>query len=129
MTASTRGEKVPIRHSQTRWTTSRSDILKLAGLVHLLDNLTAANRDFVDEKLIGIRSHMRDLEAQQQELESVADGPLDAEAATTQALAHVARLREVLEQGSIVQQKEFLKGMIADITLYPSKNRGVVRYY
>ncbi len=45
------------------------------------------------------------------------------------ALAHVARVREVLEQGSIVQQKEFLKGMIADITLYPSKNRGVVRYY
>ncbi len=39
------------------------------------------------------------------------------------------QLREVLEQGSIVQQKEFLKGMIADITLYPSKNRGVVRYY
>ena len=38
-------------------------------------------------------------------------------------------MREVLEQGSIVQQKEFLKGMIADITLYPSKNRGVVRYY
>ncbi len=95
----------------------------------LLDNLTAANRDFVDEKLIGIRSHMRDLEAEQQELESVADGPLGVEAATAQALAHVARLREVLEQGSIVQQKEFLKGMIADITLYPSKNRGVVRYY
>jgi DNA repair exonuclease SbcCD ATPase subunit len=64
----------------------------------LLDNLTAANRDFVDEKLIGIRSRIRDLEACQQELESVADGPLDIEAATAQALAQVERLREVLGQ-------------------------------
>ena len=32
-------------------------------------------------------------------------------------------------QGTIAQQKEFLRGMIADITLYPSQHRGVVRYY
>ena len=45
------------------------------------------------------------------------------------SLVQVERLREVLEQGSIVQQKEFLKGIVADITLYAGKNRGLVRYY
>ncbi len=40
------------------------------------------------------------------------------------SLVQVERLREVLGQGSIAQQKEFLRGLIAGITLYPSKNRG-----
>ena len=38
-------------------------------------------------------------------------------------MSHGAQLREVLEQGSIVQQKEFLKGMIVDISLRGSNRR------
>ncbi len=55
--------------------------------------------------------------------------PLDVETATNQALAQIHRFREVLAHGSIIDQKEFLRGMIAEIVLYPSKNRGVVKYY
>jgi site-specific DNA recombinase len=106
---------------------------ELAGLKkdadRLLDNLTESNRDFVDEKLVGIRRRLRELEAREHELATVADGPLDVEAVTAQALAHLAKFREVLDHGSILQRKEFLRGLVAGITLYPSENRGTVTFY
>ena len=71
----------------------------------LLDNLTAANRDFVDEKLVGIRRRLRELEARQEELETMATGPLDVEGITAQALAHVAKFREVLEQAPSTRKR------------------------
>jgi hypothetical protein len=95
----------------------------------LLDNLTAANRDFVDEKLMGIRRRLRELEAREQELEMKATGTLDVEALTARVLAHVAKLSEVMEHGSIVEKKEFLRGLVAGITLFPSENRGVITFY
>jgi DNA invertase Pin-like site-specific DNA recombinase/phage host-nuclease inhibitor protein Gam len=108
----------------------QSELARLKGDAdRLLDNLTAANRDFVDERLTAIRLRTRELEAKQYELEAVAEGPLDLEAATTQALAQIERFREVLDQGTIIQQKEFLRGMIAGITIHPGKHRGVVTYY
>ncbi len=95
----------------------------------LLDSLSPTNREFVDEKLVGIKRRLRELEARQKELETVAEGPLDLETATAQALAQVERFREALAHGSITEQKEFLRGMIAEIILYPSQDRGIVRYY
>ncbi len=38
-------------------------------------------------------------------------------------------LREVLEQGTIVEKKEFLRGLVAGITLFLSENRGVITFY
>ena len=95
----------------------------------LLDNLTAANRDFVDEKLTEIRRRLRELEARKMQIEVVGKEPLDAEALTAQALAQMARFREVLEQGSIHERKEFLRGLVAGITLYPSEARGEIVFY
>lgn len=95
----------------------------------LLDNLTATNRDFVDEKLVGIRGRMRELEAQREDLTAMNAGQLTVEAVTAQALAQIERFRQALAHGSMVQQKEFLRGLVAGITLYPGENRGVVRFY
>lgn len=51
--------------------------LRLKRVDRLLDNLTSANRDFVDEKLAALRPRLREMEARQKELERMADGPLD----------------------------------------------------
>ncbi len=91
--------------------------------------MTAANRDFVDEKLVGIRSRLRELEARREDLTAMNAGRLTVEAVTAQALAQIERFRQALRHGSMAQQKELLRGLVASITLYPGENRGVVRFY
>jgi hypothetical protein len=41
----------------------------------------------------------------------------------------VRRFRQALAKGSIVEQKELLRGFIAGITLTPSKNTGVITWH
>jgi hypothetical protein len=65
----------------------------------LLDIATPANRDFVDERLGRIRVRRQELEPRLADLERVDYQPVDIEAATRDALAYLARFREVLEEG------------------------------
>jgi hypothetical protein len=44
-------------------------------------------------------------------------------------LAQVRRLAEVLAHGTIVEQKELLRGFIAGITITPSKESGIITWY
>jgi hypothetical protein len=39
------------------------------------------------------------------------------------------KFREVLAQDSIHEKKEFLRGLVAGIRLFPSENRGVIMFY
>ena len=50
-------------------------------------------------------------------------------AAVAAALAQIRKLQEVLAHGAIVKQKDFLRGLVAGITLYPSRHEGVIRFY
>ena len=43
--------------------------------------------------------------------------------------AQVQRFGNVLAQGSIVEQKELLRGFIGGIAITPSKDRGVITWY
>jgi site-specific DNA recombinase len=95
----------------------------------LLANLTAANRDFVDQKLGEIRRQLHDLEAKEDDLQVRVTRTPDIDGAVTAALAQVRRIRDVLAHGTIVEQKELLRGFIAGITITPSKDRGVITWY
>jgi len=44
-------------------------------------------------------------------------------------LAYVARFREVLEEGSIEQRKEFLSGLVHEISIDPDAARGTITFY
>jgi hypothetical protein len=83
----------------------------------------------VDEKLGEIRRRLRDLEAKEEELQTRATQTPDVEAAVEAALAQVRRLKEVLAHGSIVEQKELLRGFVGGIALTPSQHRGVITWY
>jgi DNA invertase Pin-like site-specific DNA recombinase len=95
----------------------------------LLDNLTAANRDFVDQKLAEIRRKLRDLEAQEKNLTSRSAQTPNIRAAVEAALAQVRRFREVMAKGTILEQKELLRGFIAGIALKPTKDEGTITWY
>ena len=115
---------------QKTLTTVRAEIARLRKDVdRLLANLTAANRDFVDQKLGEIRRRLHDLEAKEDDLRVRATQTPDIDAAVAAALAQVRRFRDVLSQGSIVEQKELLRGFIAGITITPSKDAGLITWY
>jgi DNA invertase Pin-like site-specific DNA recombinase len=95
----------------------------------LLDIATPANRDFVDERLGKIRARRQDLEARLADLERVDYQPVDVEAATADALANLAKFREVLQEGTLEQRKEFLRGFVAEIGIDPDKARGTITFY
>ena len=44
-------------------------------------------------------------------------------------MAYVARFREVLEEGSIEQRKEFLRGFVHEISIDPDAARGTITFY
>jgi DNA invertase Pin-like site-specific DNA recombinase len=109
---------------------TRTEITRLRKDVdRLLANLTAGNRDFIDTKLGEIRRRLRDLEAKEEELQTRATQIPDLEATVEAALAQVRRLKEVLAHGSIVEQKELLRGFVGGIVLTPSQHRGVITWY
>ncbi len=95
----------------------------------LLDISTPANRDFVDERLGKIRLRKQDLEARLADLERVEYEPVDLEAATADALAYLAKFREVPQEGTLEQRKEFLRGFVAEIAIDPDAARGAITFY
>jgi hypothetical protein len=95
----------------------------------LLDIATPANRDFVDERLGKIRARRRDAEARLADMERVDYQPVDVEAATADALAYLAKFREVLQEGTLEQRKEFLRGFVAEIGIDPDTARGTITFY
>ncbi len=95
----------------------------------LLDIATPANRDFVDERLGKIRPRKHELEARLADLARVDYQPVDLEAATSEALGYLGRFREVLEEGTLEQRKEFLRGFVHEISIDPDTARGVITFY
>src|SRR5206468_5837679 len=62
-------------------------------------------------------------------LERVDFQPVDLEAATRDALAYLARFRDVLEKGTLEQRKEFLRGFVHEISIDPDTARGTIIFY
>ncbi len=45
------------------------------------------------------------------------------------ALAYLARFRDVLQEGNLEQRKEFLRGFVHEISIDPDTARGVITFY
>ena len=69
------------------------------------------------------------MEARLADLERVEYEPVDIEAVTAYALAHLAKFRQVLQESTLEQRKEFLRGFVAEIGIDPDKARGTITFY
>ena len=93
-----------------------------------------ASRDVAEargdsERLGKIRVRKQDLETRLADSERIGSQPVDLEAATREALAYLARFRNVLEEGTLEQRKEFLRGFVHEISIDPDTARGVITFY
>jgi len=83
----------------------------------------------LDERLTKIRPRKQELEARLTDLARVDYQPVDLEAATSEAFAYLGRFREVLEEGTLEQRKEFLRGFVHEIAIDPDAARGTITFY
>jgi len=63
------------------------------------------------------------------DLERVDFQPVDLEDATRNALAYRGRFRDVLEEGTLEQRKEFLRGFVHENSIDPDAARGTITFY
>jgi site-specific DNA recombinase len=95
----------------------------------LLANLSAANREFIDERLLEIKRRRRELEADREVLLAKIGKPVDLEAAINDAMGYLNRFRDVLDQGTFMEKKEFLRGFVVGIDLDPEAKQGVLHMH
>jgi DNA invertase Pin-like site-specific DNA recombinase len=100
-----------------------------ADIKRLLASLTPANRDLVDEEIVELKGRRRDLDSRVEALRGAARAHVDLDAAVEAAMGRLGRFREVLEHGTFPERKEFLRGFVAGITYYPSKQSGELRMH
>jgi hypothetical protein len=53
----------------------------------------------------------------------------DCAVVTADAMAHLVKFREVLQEGTLEQRKEFPRGFVAEIGIDPDKARGTITFY
>jgi hypothetical protein len=95
----------------------------------LLDNITAANREFIDRKLARLRSEKRTLEARLEELRGIDYKPVDVHGTVDEILARLADFEGIFAEGSIEEKKEFIRSFVAKIKLFPTECRGRVQFF
>jgi len=106
---------------------------QLAGLKaeadRLLANLTEANREFIDDRLIVLKGQRRELEARHEALRAATRRPVDVDRAVDEAMGYLGKFRDVLARGSFLEQKEFLRAFVVSIDLDPAAKKGVLHMH
>ena len=106
---------------------------QLAGLKaeadRLLANLTEANREFIDDRLIVIKGQRRELEARQEALRAATRRAVDVDEAVDEAMGYLGRFRDVLAQGTFLEQKEFLRCFVVGVDLDPAAKQGTLHMH
>ena len=95
----------------------------------LLENLTPANRDFVDEKLAKLKRERQHLEEMLEEQEKIRYEPMDMDTIVLDAMVSLGRFQKIMDQGSLEEKKSFLRAFVGRIKILPGKGRGTVEYY
>jgi hypothetical protein len=87
----------------------------------LLDTISPANRDFIDQKLVRIAREREQIQNQIAEIEAFAAAEIDAEKATDEILEGMAEFEKVIAEGSPEDRKLFARAFIEEITIHPDE--------
>ncbi len=93
----------------------------------LLELMIPANRDFIDSKIEQLRLERQALQSRLGELESEKDAARDVRTAAEDVLAELTEFRDVFREGTLEEQKAFIRAFVPEIVLEPGAGRAVVR--
>ncbi len=102
-----------------------TEIDRKAGL--LLDGLSAETKAFIDAKLRDLAVERDRLQRRLEELASLPQETIDADAVLREGLAAIHELPLLMESGSLEERKEFVRAFIDGITVMPDERRLDVR--
>jgi DNA invertase Pin-like site-specific DNA recombinase len=94
----------------------------------LLDSLTPTNKEFVDEKLVVLKKEKDALEARL----SALDAPrpkVDVKAVVDAGIAQLGRFRELLDHGTVEEQKTLVQAFVARIDLSSRNQTGAAHFF
>jgi len=92
----------------------------------LLESLTPENKRFVDPRLVALGDERDGLEARLRELETVNQEEVDCDALADEIMASVSCFEDLFREGTIEEQKEFIRLFVERIELDPDKKTGKV---
>lgn len=84
---------------------------------NLLDNLTATNREFIDERLAGLKRKQEKLQARAEQLERLELDDKRLEDTVADAAAVIGKLEQTFEQSQPEQQRNLLRQCLTDLQI------------
>ena len=89
---------------------------------NILDNITAGNREFADERIREFKCELRETEPRLAELERAVGMKVDIEKATEEMLGFLREFDKVLAGGSIDERRRVIRAFVKEIRLDPQTN-------
>jgi len=86
---------------------------------NLIDNLTSANRDYVDVRLLELKRELAVLESKQLELASAGSNRIEAGRVIEQAIELAKNFKQVFESGTIEEKRLFIRAFVEKIQSDP----------
>ncbi len=93
----------------------------------LLEMMTPANRDFIDQKLVRMKKEREALEVRVGELQAACEQEIDGNQLAEEITAELRDFDRALSKGDPAERKAFIRGFVREILLSPDSGAGVVR--
>jgi hypothetical protein len=93
----------------------------------LLEMMTPANRDFIDQKLVRMKKEREALEIRLGELQTACEQGIDGDQLAEEITAELRDFDRALTKGDPAERKAFIRGFVREILLSPETGAGVVR--
>ena len=93
----------------------------------LLEMMTPANREFVDEKLVRLRQEREALKARLRELEAVSAPAEQANGLASEVLSTLREFEGVFKKGAPEERKALIRAFVPEILLEPDGGQAIMR--
>ena len=91
---------------------------------NILDNITQENREFADERIAELKRELLELNARIEELERAVGVQVDLDSAVREMTDMLSSFGEVMQEGSIDEQRRVIRAFVRQIRLDPQNHEG-----
>ena len=93
-------------------------------VANLIDNLTAANREFVDKRIVELKRELTILESKRLELEAVGAKKVEIGRLIDQAVEMAGEFGQAFTEGTVHEKRLFLRAFLKGVELDPAAGKG-----
>jgi hypothetical protein len=91
---------------------------------NILDNITRENREFADQRIAELKQELLEVNPRIEELERAADMEVDLDDAVRAMTGMLSSSAEVMQEGSIDEQRRVVRAFVRQIRLDPQTHEG-----